>query len=68
MFLKKNIKLGKLKFNILFIVLILSFTNNLSISDDLEGNFTNIKILDKISSKNILIKLENGENKKYKDF
>ena len=67
MFLKKNIKLGKLKFNILYIVLILSFTNNLSISDDLEGNFTNIKILDKISSKNILIKLENGENKKYKD-
>ena len=67
MFLKKNIKLGKLKFNTLYIVLILSFTNNLSISDDLEGNFTNIKILDKISSKNILIKLENGKSKKYKD-
>tara|TARA_B100000900_G_scaffold329294_1_gene289715 strand:- start:336 stop:737 length:402 start_codon:yes stop_codon:yes gene_type:complete len=67
MFLKKNIKLGKLKFNILYIVFILSFTNNLSISDDLEGNFTNIKILDKISSKNILIKLENGKSKKYKD-
>ncbi len=67
MFLKKNIKLGKLKLNILYIVFILSFTNNLSSSDDLEGNFTDIKILDKISSKNILIKLENGKSKKYKD-
>ena len=32
-----------------------------------EGNYTNIKILDKISSKNILVKLKNGEAKKYKD-
>ena len=33
----------------------------------MEGNFTNIKILDKISSKNILIKLTNQENYIYKD-
>ena len=34
---------------------------------NLEGNFTDIKILDKISSKNILLKLKNGELKKFKD-
>ena len=31
-----------------------------------EGSYTNIKILDKISSKNILVKLKNGEAKKHK--
>ena len=35
--------------------------------DNLEGNFTDIKILDKISSKNFLLKLKNGEDTKYKD-
>ena len=32
-----------------------------------EGNYTDIKVLDKISSKNILVRLKNGEVKKYKD-
>tara|TARA_Y100001958_G_C21001124_1_gene384868 strand:- start:280 stop:597 length:318 start_codon:yes stop_codon:yes gene_type:complete len=36
-------------------------------TDNLEGNFTAIKILDKISSKNTLIKLKNGNEIKYKD-
>ena len=69
MLLKKNIKLGKIK--IILIILTLIFFNlfkfNLSNADDLEGKFTNIKILDKISSKNTLIKLTNGKEKKYKD-
>jgi hypothetical protein len=69
MLLKKNIKLGKIK--IILITLTLIFFNlfkfNLSNADDLEGKFTNIKILDKISSKNTLIKLTNGKEKKYKD-
>ena len=65
MLLKKNIKVGKIKFIFYLInfVLAISFCN----ADELEGNFTNIKILDKISSKNILIKLINQENYIYKD-
>tara|TARA_Y100001970_G_scaffold287477_1_gene412251 strand:+ start:452 stop:778 length:327 start_codon:yes stop_codon:yes gene_type:complete len=34
---------------------------------NLEGVFTDIKILDKISSKNTLLKLKNGELERYKD-
>ena len=69
MLLKKNIKLGKIKLNL--IILIIFFFKfsiiNLGNANDLEGKFTNIKILDKISSKNTLIKLTNGKEKKYKD-
>ncbi len=65
MLLKKNIKVGKIRFIFYLInfVISLSFCN----ADELEGKFTNIKILDKISSKNILIKLTNQENYIYKD-
>ena len=64
--LKKNIKLGKIK--TIFFIIILSFLQNPLISmDNLEGNFTSVKVLDKISSKNFLIKLKNGEEKKHKD-
>tara|TARA_Y100000741_G_C18212327_1_gene542221 strand:- start:515 stop:922 length:408 start_codon:yes stop_codon:yes gene_type:complete len=69
MLLKRNTKLGKIKnyffLSILFFCL-LSYSD-LKSSDDLEGSYTDIKVLDKISSKNILIKLKNGEDKKYKD-
>ena len=67
--LKKNIKLGKIKLYFLFIsqILLLFISFNLSFASDLEGNFTSIKILDKISSKNILINLKNGEETKHKD-
>jgi hypothetical protein len=63
MVLKKNILAGKSKLNLLiFSSLIFFFITNFSISDDiLEGTFTDLKILDKISSKNTLIKLKNGE-------
>ena len=69
MLIKKNIKLGKIKFNLIILIIFFFkiFTFNLCNADDLEGKFTNIKILDKISSKNILIKLTNGKEKKYKD-
>ena len=40
---------------------------NLISANDLEGNYTNIKILDKISSKNSSVKLKNGEETKFKD-
>ena len=67
--LKKSIKVGKIKFfNFIKIFLFSLLISNNSYSDEnLEGIYTNIKILDKISSKNISIKLKNGENIKYKD-
>ena len=66
---KKNIRVGKINFNIFFLTLLLIIPIFLKAetSSDLEGSFTEIKILDKISSKNTLIKLKNGEEKKYKD-
>ena len=67
MLLKKNIKVGKIKFYTLIIIFSLFVFLNLYSENNLEGNFTDIKILDKISSKNELIKLINGEEIKYKD-
>ena len=67
--LKKNILAGKNKFNLFYFIFFLylflfkfSFAEN-----NTEGAFTDLKILDKISSKNTLIKLKNGELVKFKD-
>ena len=67
--MKKNIKVGKIKFKFLFLVLflLLNPSNNSSSSSDLEGSITEIKVLDKISSKNILVKLKNGDETRHKD-
>ena len=68
MLTKKNIKVGKinhsliLKSFVFFIIL-----SKACFANDLEGKFTDLKVLDKISSKNFLIKLKNGEEKKHKD-
>ena len=69
MLLKKNTLLGKNNFKLLYLVFLFFFylTINLNSKNNLEGNFTDIKILDKISSKNTLLKLKNGEIKKFKD-
>ena len=69
MLLQKNIKSGKIKNNSLFFIILLSLFvfSNLKSANNLEGNFTDIKILDKISTKNTLIKLKNGEEIKHKD-
>ena len=66
MLIKKNIRLGKIKKNIFAVILSLFFFNS-SLASTLEGEHTDIKVLDKISSKNKLIKLKNGENLIYKD-
>ena len=60
---KRNILAGNNKFNFyLFIFLVYFFLINPSFAkDDIEGSFTDLKILDKISSKNTLVKLKNGE-------
>ena len=69
MVLKKNILAGKSKLKLLiFSFITLFFINNISFSNDsLEGVYTNLKILDKISSKISLIKLKNGEQLTFKD-
>ncbi len=69
MLLKKNINLGKVNINLFLVIIILSllFSSNLYSSNYLEGKNTHIKVLDKISSKNILVKLKNGEDLKHKD-
>ena len=66
---KRNILAGNNKFSFnLFIFLIYFFLINLSFSaDNTEGTFTDLKILDKISSKNTLVKLKNGELITFKD-
>ena len=67
--LKRNILVGNNKFNFyIFIFLIYFFSINLSFAkDNTEGTFTDLKILDKISSKNTLVKLKNGELITFKD-
>ena len=42
-------------------------SQNLLAKDNIEGSFTDLKILDKISSKNTLIRLKNGELFTFKD-
>ena len=69
MLLKKNIKVGKISQFLLILIFGLSFLFPLKLYSqiNLEGKNTNIKILDKISSKNELIKLVNNEEFVYKD-
>ena len=65
----KNIKVGKINKLIILIIIIISLSqfNYVKSQDNLIGKITSIKILDKISSKNTLLKLENGKDIKYKD-
>ena len=60
--LKRNIKVGLIK--ILFLLSLISPGNS---ETNLEGNFTEIKILNKISSKNVSLELKNKEEKVFDD-
>ena len=64
--LRKNILLGKA--NLLAFFFLIIFNNNL-ISDELtyEGKFIELKILDKVSSKNYKVKIKIGEEKIFKN-
>ena len=66
--LKKNIKAGKnsLKLKLIIFVYFSLFSFAFSQSN-LKGTYTDIKILDKISSKNTLLKLKNGNLVSFKD-
>ena len=59
---KNNLKLISLVFLIYFCIILNSYSKI-----KIEGSFTDLKILDKISSKNTLLKIKNGELIKYKD-
>ena len=65
---KRNILAGNNKINFYLLVLVgLVLINHSFAKDNIEGSFTDLKILDKISSKNTLVKLKNGELITFKD-
>ena len=60
--LRRNIKVGLINF--LILLSLISLGNS---ETNLEGNFTEIKILNKISSKNVSLELKNNEEKVFDD-
>ena len=67
MVLKKNILVGKNSFFLYLLIFFFLFTSISYSKSRLEGSFTEIKILDKISSKNTSLKLKNGQSLKFKN-
>ena len=67
--LQKNIKVGRVNLFISFFLIFfnLAFYSISTEKDEMEKKYTKIKIPDKISSKNISLKLVNGENFEYAD-
>ena len=67
--LRKNIKFGRNRLRLSFLILVffLSIFTKLNSNENLEGENTVIKILDKISSKNDTVKLKNKEEVFFKD-
>ena len=67
----KNTKAGKVNFFNFFIIFIfITFNpvaNSSENSESLEGNFIEIKILDKVSSKSNVLKIKISEEKKFKN-
>ena len=69
--LKKNIQFGRNNFLIILLYFIfINLISSINASENyevFEGNFVEIKILDKVRSKNTLLKMKIGENKKFKN-
>ena len=66
--LEKNTKAGKNNLKLKLIIIFYFSLFSIAFSqNNLEGAYTNIKILDKISSKNTLLKLKNGDLFSFKD-
>ena len=67
----KNIKVGKVEFLIFFLIIFIiannSISNSLENLESLEGNFIEITILDKVSSKNNVLKIKIGEEQRFKN-
>jgi len=69
--LKKNIQVGRVNFLIALIYFFLISISNLVIAaetiENFEAQYIEIKILDKVSSKNSLLKIKIGEEKKFRN-
>ena len=66
--LKRNIQVGKINYLIVLIFFFfITIASSISALENIEGQFIEIKILDKVSSKSNLLKLTIGEEKKYKN-
>ncbi len=69
--LRKSIKIGKVNFLKLFIIAIFIFYNSsinaIENSESFEGSFIEIKILDKVSSKNNILIIKIGQEQKFKN-
>ena len=66
--LKKNIQVGKISHLIVLIYFFLTISIlSVFALENFEGQFIEIKILDKVSSKSNLLKLRIGKEKKYKN-
>jgi hypothetical protein len=69
--LKKNIRVGKINYLIILFCLIyiniFFLSKELVAQENLGGKFIELKILDKVSSKNSLLKIKIGEEKKFKN-
>jgi hypothetical protein len=66
--LKKNTQVGKVNFIlILFLFFLINFPSTINALENLNGQFIEIKILDKVSSKTNLLKLTIGEEKKFQN-
>jgi len=65
--LKKNIQSGKISFLFFLIyIFLMSLSSPLMANENSEGKFVEIKILDKVSSKTDLLKLNIGEELRFK--
>ena len=69
--LKRNIQVGRINYLPILIYFLLATAISPAFTleklENIEGNFTEVKILDKVSSKTNLLKLKVGEEKKFKN-
>ena len=65
--LKKNILVGKISFFFIFIIFIINAETTNSENIVLEGNYLEMKILDKVSSKGYKLKVKIKEEKLFKN-
>ena len=65
--LKKNIQVGKVNFILIIFFFLINFSSFAVAQESLNGQFVEIKILDKVSSKTNLLKLKIGEEKTFQN-
>ena len=64
--LRKNIQLGKINLLVFFFLIVFA-NNSFSNEKNLSGNFVELKVLDKVSSKKYTINIKIGEEKIFKN-